>query len=167
MAKKITILAVFSNYDHANQAVEELHAILDKDSISVLAQEQTIDTTDISPPLEIQEEELDSVKTGAAAGGIAGLLSGLSAIAIPGLGPIFAIGPIFSVIGSTAIGTGLGATVGAALGGLLGLPKSQVDQYVEALEKGNVLVAVDTPVHKRKEVEAILNKNHASQLTIK
>jgi hypothetical protein len=169
MAKEVTILAVFSSYDQANAAVEELHSVIEPTAISVLAQEQAVpsEPPPPTPPLEVDEAGIETVQTGAAIGGIAGLLSGISAIVIPGLGPLFAIGPLFNIIGTAALGTGLGATAGAAIGGLLGLPKDEVDRYVEALERGNILIAIETSLQNREKIEGILKKHQARQLLIR
>ncbi len=86
----------------------------------------------------------EGTATGAAAGGVAGgilgLLAGVGSLAIPGIGPFIAAGPIMAALGGAA----LGATAGGVVGGLIGLgiPELEAKRYEEKLKKGNYLVSV-------------------------
>lgn len=77
---------------------------------------------------------------GAAFGGLVGLLAGLGALVIPGIGPIVAAGPLASTLA--------GATVGAATGGLvgalseIGVPEEEARHYAEAVRRGGTVIAV-------------------------
>jgi hypothetical protein len=77
---------------------------------------------------------------GALLGGALGWMAGIGALAIPGLGPFIAAGPIMAALGGAAIG---GATGGIA-GGLVGLGFSEYEakQYEEFLKEGNALISV-------------------------
>src|SRR5213075_1197239 len=79
--------------------------------------------------------------TGGATGGVIGLLAGIGALAIPGVGPFIAAGPIMAALSGTA----LGATTGGLVGGLIGLgiPEIEAKRYEQKLREGNFLVAVD------------------------
>jgi hypothetical protein len=74
--------------------------------------------------------------TGGVSGGVIGLLAGIGALAIPGVGPFIAAGPIMAALS--------GAAVGAATGGLIGLgiPEIEAKRYEEKLKRGNYLIAV-------------------------
>jgi hypothetical protein len=78
--------------------------------------------------------------TGAILGGALGWLAGIGALAIPGVGPLIAAGPILAALSGAA----LGGTVGGATGGLvgLGIPEYEAQQYAGKLREGNVLMAV-------------------------
>lgn len=88
----------------------------------------------------------EGIATGATTGGIAGgalgLLAGIGALAIPGIGPFIAAGPIMAALSGAA----LGATTGGIVGGLIGLgiPEIEARRYEEKLRKGNYLIAVHT-----------------------
>ena len=90
------------------------------------------------------------VAKGAAAGAGAGLLFGLAALAIPGVGPLVTAGVLASALGTTggalAAGAIVGGTSGAIAGGLskAGYSQEESDFYGPAVESGGVLVAVDT-----------------------
>jgi hypothetical protein len=80
--------------------------------------------------------------TGALLGGALGWLTGIGALAIPGLGPFIAAGPIMSMLGGAAIG----GTVGGVTGGLIGLelPEYEAKQYEGKLHDGNILLSLHT-----------------------
>src|ERR1700751_1514445 len=80
------------------------------------------------------------VTAGGVTGGVLGLLAGIGALAIPGVGPFIAAGPIMAALSGAA----LGATTGGLVGGLIGLgiPELEAKRYEEKLKKGNYLIAV-------------------------
>jgi hypothetical protein len=80
--------------------------------------------------------------TGGVLGGAIGLLAGIGTLAIPGLGPFIAAGPILAALS----GAGAGAAVGGLTGGLVGagFPEYEAKQYEEKLRRGSILVAVHT-----------------------
>jgi hypothetical protein len=84
--------------------------------------------------------------TGAGAGGLLGgtlgLLAGIGALAIPGLGPFIAAGPLMAALSGAAVG----AAVGGIAGGLiaLGIPEYEANIYEGKVKEGNILIAVHT-----------------------
>jgi len=82
------------------------------------------------------------VGAGSVVGGAIGLLAGIGTLAIPGLGPFIAAGPILAALS----GMGAGAAVGGITGGLVGagFPEYEAKQYEEKLRSGNILIAVHT-----------------------
>ncbi|HEY5741710.1 MAG TPA: hypothetical protein VIS99_04150 [Terrimicrobiaceae bacterium] len=78
--------------------------------------------------------------SGGAIGGTIGLLAGIGALAIPGLGPFIAAGPIMAALGGAAAGATAGGVVGALVG--LGIPEYEAKAYEERIKKGGYLVAV-------------------------
>lgn len=91
-----------------------------------------------------------NAQRGAVVGGVTGLAVGLAALAIPGIGPILAAGPIVAAL------TGLvtGAVAGGLLGGLLhaGVPEEQARAYADRIAQGEVLVTVQTDAVNRPAV---------------
>lgn len=79
-------------------------------------------------------------------GGAIGLLAGVGALAIPGLGPFIAAGPLMAALSGAAAGAGLGGVVGALIG--LGIPEIEAKQYEGQLRSGNTLLAVHTGSHE-------------------
>jgi len=79
---------------------------------------------------------------GGVIGGTLGLLAGIGALAIPGLGPFIAAGPIMGALSGVAAGATVGGVTGALVG--LGIPEYEAKVYAGKLRAGNVLVAVHT-----------------------
>jgi uncharacterized membrane protein len=86
---------------------------------------------------------------GGATGGVIGLLAGIGALAIPGLGPFIAAGPIMAFLSGAAVGGATGGIVGGLVG--LGIPEIEAKRYEEKLKKGNYLIGVHT--HKSEDVD--------------
>jgi uncharacterized membrane protein len=80
---------------------------------------------------------------GAAIGGLGGLLVGLGALAVPGVGPVIAAGPLLAAL----TGAGVGAVTGGLVGALvdLGIPDEEAHVYSEGLRRGHVLVIAQVP----------------------
>src|SRR6187402_1645626 len=78
--------------------------------------------------------------TGGATGGVIGLLAGIGALAIPGVGPFIAAGPIMAALSGAAVGAATGGVVGALIG--MGIPEFEAKRYEEKLRTGNYLIAV-------------------------
>jgi hypothetical protein len=77
--------------------------------------------------------------TGGVAGGALGLLAGIGALAIPGLGPFIAAGPLMAALSGAAIGATTGGLVGGLVG--LGIPEIEAKRYEDKLKKGNYLIS--------------------------
>jgi hypothetical protein len=88
----------------------------------------------------------EGAATGASAGGIIGgtlgILAGIGALAIPGLGPFIAAGPIMAGLSGIAAGAAVGGLTGALVG--IGIPEFEAKVYESKLKAGNILVSVHT-----------------------
>lgn len=93
--------------------------------------------------------------TGGVLGGIGGILAGVGALAIPGIGPIIAAGPIAAGLS--------GAVAGGLAGSLidLGIPQDRGRFYEEEVRQGKVLAAVKTDRNKAEKVTSVLEENGA------
>jgi hypothetical protein len=78
--------------------------------------------------------------SGAVIGGALGWLVGMGALAIPGLGPFIAAGPIMAALAGVGVGGAVGGFTGALVG--LGIPEYEAKRYQGRLEKGGILVSV-------------------------
>jgi hypothetical protein len=78
--------------------------------------------------------------SGAVIGGALGLLVGIGALAIPGLGPFIAAGPIMAALAGVGVGGAVGGVAGALVG--MGIPEYEAKRYEGRLEKGGVLLSV-------------------------
>ncbi len=95
--------------------------------------------------------------SGAVLGGAAGLLAGIGALAIPGVGPVVATG----ALAATLAGAGVGAAVGGLVGALVkaGIPREHADIYAEAIRRGGTLVTARTDNALSDRVSDILNRH--------
>ncbi|HEY7496473.1 MAG TPA: hypothetical protein VIH59_35900 [Candidatus Tectomicrobia bacterium] len=75
-------------------------------------------------------------------GGAFGWLVGIGALAIPGLGPFIAAGPILAALSGAAAGAALGGITGALIG--MGIPEYEAKRYEGKLKEGNLLISVHT-----------------------
>jgi hypothetical protein len=77
---------------------------------------------------------------GGAIGGTLGLLAGIGALAIPGVGPLIAAGPIMATLAGLGVGGAVGGLVGALVG--LGIPEYEAKRYEGRVKDGGILVSV-------------------------
>jgi hypothetical protein len=78
--------------------------------------------------------------TGGVLGGVLGWLVGIGALAIPGLGPFIAAGPIMAALSGVAVGAAAGGLVGALVG--MGIPEYEAKRYETRLREGRILISV-------------------------
>lgn len=170
MAK--TIVGSFDSFNEAQEVLRELQQLgFSRDDISVIANNATgqYSSTYASEaqlsadaPSAISDTGA-STATGAAAGGVlggaAGLVVGLMGLAIPGIGPIVAAGPIAAALA----GAGVGAVAGGLIGGLTGVGVSEDDAsyYAESVRRGGALVTVRAD-DARADEAANLMRNHGA-----
>jgi hypothetical protein len=80
------------------------------------------------------------VGVGGAIGGTLGLLAGVGALAIPGVGPLIAAGPIMAALAGFGVGGAVGGLVGALVG--MGIPEYEAKRYEGRVKEGGVLLSV-------------------------
>ncbi|MBA2404988.1 MAG: DUF3341 domain-containing protein [Bdellovibrionales bacterium] len=136
------VFGIFTDRSTLERAVDELKVAGFRNSdISVLMQNRG-ETADFAHEKNTKAPE--GAATGATAGlfggGILGWLAGAGALAIPGIGPFVAAGPIMGAIA----GAGIGGTVGGISGGLIGLgiPEYEAKRYETFVKDGGMLISV-------------------------
>lgn len=80
--------------------------------------------------------------TGGVIGGALGWIVGIGALAIPGVGPFIAAGPIIAALSGAAVGGAIGGIAGALIG--MGIPEIEAKQYEGKIKEGNILISVHT-----------------------
>jgi hypothetical protein len=73
-------------------------------------------------------------------GGTLGLLAGIGALAIPGVGPLIAAGPIMGALAGLGVGGAVGGLVGALVG--MGIPEYEAKRYEGRIKEGGILLSV-------------------------
>jgi hypothetical protein len=95
--------------------------------------------------------------TGAVLGGALGVLAGVGLLAIPGLGPFIAAGPIMAGLAGLGVGGAVGGVTGALIG--MGIPEFEAKRYEGRLKKGGILLSVhcDTSDEIKRAKEVLKN----------
>ena len=136
--KKTAVFAIFRDRAHVDAGVERLLAdgFRDED-ISVLLADN-VGTKDFVHKKETKAPEgaTTGVASGAVIGGALGWLAGIGALAIPGLGPFIAAGPIMGLLA----GAGAGGVAGALIG--MGIPEYEAKRYEGRVKSGGILLSV-------------------------
>jgi uncharacterized membrane protein len=152
-----TIVGSFDSFDEARRVMRELQqGGFNASDISIIANNATGEYR--ADETTAATEAGTGAATGAAAGGLlggaAGLIVGLMGLAIPGIGPIVAAGPL----AATLAGAGVGAVAGGLIGGLTGagVPEEEAQAYAEAVRRGGALVTVRAEDARADEAAAIM-----------
>ena len=152
-----TVIGVFSREDSAKHAVQELRTSgFGTNEISIIARDRQHDSGET---MMSEGGDLTSgVTTGGILGGIAGLAAGAGALAVPGIGPLIAAGPLTGIIS--------GAATGGIAGGLVdwGIPSERGDYYEGKVREGRILTAVRTKEQRVEEAASILRHNGATDV---
>src|SRR5262245_19425458 len=94
----------------------------------------------ISNQTKAPEGAATGAGTGPVVGGALGWLAGIGALAIPGLGPLIAAGPIMAALSGAAVGGAVGGLTGALVG--MGIPEYEAKRYEEKVKGGQALISV-------------------------
>jgi hypothetical protein len=142
MASKQAVFGLATSEQQAEAIVTKLQRSgFSKDDISALFPDKT-KSRDFAHEQHTKAPE--GAITGAAAGGVfggtLGLLAGIGALAIPGLGPFIAAGPIMAALSGAAVGATAGGITGALVG--MGIPELEAKQYEAKIKDGNILISV-------------------------
>jgi hypothetical protein len=143
MSKK-SVICIATSRTQAEQIIERLQgAGFSNNDISVLFPDKT-GTRDFAHEkgTKAPEGAATGAGTGGVVGGALGWLAGIGALAIPGVGPFIAAGPIMAALSGAAIGATVGGVGGALVG--LGIPEYEAKRYEGKVKNGNILISVHT-----------------------
>jgi len=102
--------------------------------------------------------------TGAVIGGTLGLLAGIGALAIPGIGPLIAAGPLLAALAGIGVGGTVGGLTGALIG--LGIPEYEAKRYEGRLQRGGILLSVHCDTAEEiKHAKAVLEATRAEDVS--
>jgi hypothetical protein len=140
--KNTAVYGIYRDRAHVEDAVD---ALIDNgfrsEDISVLMPEN-IGTKDFAAEKNTKAPEgaTTGAGTGAVVGGTLGLLAGIGALAIPGLGPFIAAGPIMGALAGMGTGGVVGGIIGALIG--MGIPEYEAKRYEGMIKEGKILLSV-------------------------
>ena len=147
----ISVYCIALSKTHAESIVTQLReAGFSSDDISVLF-------SDKGGSHDFAHEHNTKAPEGATAGGVAGMgagailgwLAGIGTLAIPGVGPFMAAGPIMAALSGAAIGGATGGIIGALVG--FGIPEYEAKRYEGKVRAGNILISVHTVESRERE----------------
>ncbi|MBS4177289.1 general stress protein [Lederbergia citrea] len=137
---------VIGYYDTEQEAVNAIEQLKREgyrtEDISVISKNrEDVDHITEETDTKAAEGAATGVATGGALGGLGGVLAGLGALAIPGIGPVIAAGPVIAGLTGAAAGAGIGGLAGALIG--MGIPEEDAHRYNDYVNEGKILVLVD------------------------
>jgi uncharacterized protein (TIGR02271 family) len=134
-----TLVGMFPSATEAHAVVRELIDVgVPRDQISVISRDESAGRTEAAGKEMPAGRAAAGAGAGAAIGGLGGLLLGLGALAIPGIGPIIAAGPLAAALGGAALGAAAGGVIGALTDA--GVPEEEARYYEEGIRQGRTLV---------------------------
>jgi hypothetical protein len=136
------VFGIYPNQSALEQAIERLRdAGFRATDISVLMPEN-VGTKDLAAVKATKAPEGASTGTvtGMAVGGVLGWLAGIGSLAIPGIGPFIAAGPIVAALAGIGAGGAVGGLTGALIGA--GIPEYEAKRYEGRIAKGGILLSV-------------------------
>jgi hypothetical protein len=165
---------MYDDFSSANEAIRDLvNNGFNRSDISIMANDQS---GEYSRYLQHSGEATEAPESGAATGagvgagigavvgGLAGILVGLGALAIPGIGPVLAAGPLAAAFAGLA-GAGAGAVAGGVTGGLIGaladmgVPRENAGYFAEGVRRGGTLVVARATEEMAGTARDILNRH--------
>jgi hypothetical protein len=156
-AKNESVFGIYSTRTSAENGISDLRENgFPRTDVSVLLPEN-LGTRELTTDKATKAPEGAAAggSSGALIGGALGWLVGIGALAIPGLGPFIAAGPIVAALAGVGVGGAVGGVAGALVG--FGIPEYEAKRYEGRLQKGGVLLAVhcDTSAEIKLAKEAL------------
>jgi hypothetical protein len=140
--KNKAVFGIYKSVGHAEASVDQLLAAgFSNGDVSVLLPDNE-STKDFAHHKDTKAPEgtAAGVTAGGAIGGTLGVLAGIGALAIPGLGPFIAAGPIMAGLAGLGVGGAVGGLIGALVG--MGIPEYEAKRYEGLLKAGGILLSV-------------------------
>jgi hypothetical protein len=158
--KKVGVFGIYSTRTAVENATDSLaRAGFPLSDVSVLLPESLGGPKDMGTEKATKAPEgaTAGATTGGVIGGTLGVLAGVGLLAIPGLGPFIAAGPIMAGLAGLGVGGAVGGFTGALIG--MGIPEFEAKRYEGRLQKGGILLSVhcDTSDEIKRAKEVLKN----------
>ena len=164
--KNTAVFGIYPEYADVENGVDALKvAGFRNTDISVLFPEN-VGTKDFAHKKETKAPEgtAAGATTGAVIGGGLGWLAGIGALAIPGLGPFIAAGPIMAALAGVGVGGAVGGITGALIG--MGIPEYEAKRYEGRVKDGGILLSVHSDNSEwTKRAKEILERTGAQDIS--
>lgn len=164
--KKTAVFGIYKTSAQAEHAVDMISAAgFSQNAISVLLPDnQSTKEFAHEKNTKAPEGTAAGVTTGGVVGGTLGLLAGIGVLAIPGLGPFIAAGPIMASLAGLGVGGAVGGLIGALVG--MGIPEYEAKRYEGRVKDGGVLLSVHCDTSDEiSRAEALLKGSGAEDIS--
>jgi hypothetical protein len=164
--KNTAVFGIYPSYQSVENAVDALRSAgFRNDDISVLFPESA-GTREFAHQKSTKAPEgaTTGAGTGVVLGGAMGWLLGIGAVAIPGLGPFIAAGPIMAALAGAGVGGAVGGIAGALIG--MGIPEYEAKRYEGRVKDGGILLSVHSDNSEwTKRAKEILKRTGAQDIS--
>jgi hypothetical protein len=164
--KKTAVFGIYSTVGQAERAVDTLvlEHFSNADVSVLLSDNQSSKGFAHEKHTKAPEGTTTGVAAGGTIGGTLGLLAGIGTLAIPGLGPFIAAGPIMGALAGLGVGGAVGGLVGALVG--MGIPEYEAKRYEGRVKNGGVLLSVHCDTSEEiTRAKAVLKRTGAEDVS--
>ncbi len=139
-----SVYAIATSEGQANRIVDHLISagVSSNDISALFPDKDTSHEFSHEKNTKAPEGAVTGVATGGVIGGSLGLLVGIGALAIPGVGPLIAAGPLLAALSGAAAGATVGGIAGALIGA--GIPEIEAKRFQNRITEGNILISIHT-----------------------
>lgn len=161
--KNVAVFGIYKTVPIAEAAVDHLISQgFSNSAISVLLpDDESTGAFAHEKSTKAPEGTTTGAATGGVVGGTLGLLAGIGALAIPGVGPLIAAGPTMAALAGLGVGGAVGGIVGALVG--LGIPEYEAKRYEGAVKGGGILLSVHCDTSDQIDVAKVSLKETGAQ----
>lgn len=164
--KNTAVFGIYPTYANVESGVDALKAAGFRNTdISVLFPEN-VGSKDFAHEKGTKAPEgvTAGATSGAVVGGVLGWLAGIGALAIPGIGPFIAAGPIMAALAGVGVGGAIGGITGALIG--MGIPEYEAKRYEGRIREGGILLSVHSDSSEwTKRAKIILEQTGAQDIS--
>ncbi len=159
------VFGIYATRAQVEEAVDQLRSAGYRPTDISLLLPENLGTKDLAHEKHTKAPEgvATGATSGAVLGGIFGWLVGIGALAIPGLGPFIAAGPIVAALSGVGAGAAVGGIAGALIG--LGIPEYEAKRYAGMVREGSILLSVHADDHEwTRKAKEILQRTGATEI---
>jgi hypothetical protein len=164
--KNTAVFGIYGSYGAADAAVDALRAAGFRNTDISVMFPKNVGTKDVAQEkgTKAPEGATTGAGTGAVIGGAVGWLAGIGTLAIPGVGPFIAAGPIMAALAGAGVGGAVGGLTGALVG--MGIPEYEAKRYEGRVNKGGILLSVHSDDSDwTKKAKAVLERTGAEDIS--
>ncbi len=162
--KKAAVFGIYSTRESVERAAETLLRSVSSEILVLLPKNLSAKAIGTGKATKAPRSAAVGAGSGAALGGTLGLLAGIGAQAIPGVGPLIAAGPVVAALACMGIGGAVGGVTGALVG--MGIPEYDAKRFEGRLQKGGILLSAHCDTSDEiKRVKEIMERTGAEDIS--